>query len=602
MRKLSPEYYLSKEVDENWHELQGMGFLREESRDPILAEFQTLISSTQQGMIYVVSEEILVEFENKTYPTVDTNFYVKGDIPPLFFAQPCKNPLKDRPKIQKEFPDALITEKGYARVFVAYRYPAHLPEGFLYSTFGLAKEIILQWQKMPPQKVLSSFEVSISRKSRIGSVADSAVVSNIEELINLVREGIDILSFYLYFVVHANNKQELQQKSVDLQHTLKSYGIEIECPRFFQSRLYNFEVRFSFSGFNLFSIKKTIADARSMRALFPFIKENFVDDGGVFLGFSGTGDPIVFNPYKRHNYLMLILGETGSGKSMSSKIYLRRLHEKRSIPIYGIDPESEYAPLANYFGSTSVQLKENAPLGLDPIRMNLDRVMVAEILSEVYSIPPQLRPRLRKELFSTTSENMFDFIEKSDKDMKKYLEPILSPPDYYIFSGSPPNTSKPIIFGLRGLRSDHLKILTTSLISVYLGQEMRQSVVFVDEGWLFIRTPRIMHVFENIARRGRKHGLHFIFITQRVEDVASTPEGRTLLEQAATALLLRQEKEGVDAIKNIYKLSDGEMQSLVNASPGEGLLKAENMKISIRVVATSEELRTFSTTPLIAEG
>ncbi|MEM1672567.1 MAG: ATP-binding protein, partial [Archaeoglobaceae archaeon] len=180
-----------------------------------------------------------------------------------------------------------------------------------------------------------------------------------------------------------------------------------------------------------------------------------------------------------------------------------------------------------------------------------------------------------------------------------YLEPILTPPDRLIFEGSPPDTSKPLIFGLRGLRSVNLKILVTSLISVYLGQIMKQSIIFIDEGWLFVKAHRIMYVLEDIARRGRKYGMHFIFITQRVEDVASTPEGRTLLEQAATAFLFRQEKEGVDLIRDIYKLSDGEIQTLVNASPGEGILKAGNTKIGLRIVATQEEMEKFSTTPRV---
>lgn len=588
-----------EEKEAQWYELQGVSFTREESRDAHLSDFQTLISSTDNGMLYVVSEPVIVDFEGKNYHTIDTRFYARGNIPQVFFPRPCENPLRNRPEVLKEYPDYLITEKGYAKMYVAYSFPAYLPEGFLYAVFGTAKEIVILWQKMPTQKVLSTLELSANRKSRIGGLSDSAVVSNIQELINTVREGIDIISFYLFLTVEAPNKPELLRKSSLLQQDLKAYGVEIESPRFYQNALYNFNTKLRVFNVDLFSLKKTITDARSMKAMFPLIKETFTDENGIFLGFSGTGDPVVFNPYKRHNYLLLILGETGSGKSMTAKIYLRRIHEKLSIPIYGVDPESEYVPISQYFGASSISLKEDKPLGLDPIRMQLDRTSISEILSEVYSVPPQMRPRLRKELFATTAENIFDFVNTCDKDMKKYLEPILTPPDRLIFEGTPPDTSKPLIFGLRGLRSVNQKILVTSLISVYLGQIMKQSIVFIDEGWLFVKAHRIMYVLENIARRGRKYGMHFIFITQRVEDVASTPEGRTLLEQAATAFLFRQEKEGVDLIRDIYKLSDGEIQTLVNASPGEGILKAGNTKISLRVVATHEEMEKFSTTPHI---
>jgi hypothetical protein len=63
-------------------------------------------------------------------------------------------------------------------------------------------------------------------------------------------------------------------------------------------------------------------------------------------------------------------------------------------------------------------------------------------------------------------------------------------------------------------------------------------------------------------------------VAKRAEDLARTPQGRTILEQSATVLLLRQEPEGRDACKEIYKLSDPEAEYLVNAPTGSGILKA----------------------------
>lgn len=592
---------LKKERETKWFELQGVSFTREDSRDAPLSDFQTLLSAPR-GELYIVCNELIVEFERNTYRTIDTRFYVSGEIPYVFYAQPCKNPLEERPAIIKEYPDYIITENGYAKTYVAYRFPSHLPEGFLYGVFGLAREIMLTWTKVPNEKILNTLTTSINRKTRIGDASDAAIIANLEELVNRVRAGQDILGFYLYFVVHAPNKASLIDLSNKLQHKLKSFGIEIESPRFFQKNVYNFENRLKVFSLDFFTLKKTFSDTRSMRVLFPLIKETFVDRDGIFIGFSSTGDPIVFNPYNRHNYLMLILGETGSGKSMTTKIYLKRIHEKNSYPIFGVDPENEYINVANYFGSSGVNIHEETPLGLDPLKIGLDRIMTTEILSEVYNVPPQIRPRFRKDFFSSPAKNIFDYIENCDKDLKKYLEPILAPPDRYVFEGNPPDMSRPVIFGLRGLKSNHLKILTTSLISVYFGQSMKQCIIFVDEGWLFTKTPRIMAVFENIARRGRKYGIHFIFVTQRVEDVASKPEGRTLLEQAATTILFRQEKEGADLIKDIYKLSEGELMTLVNASPGEGIFKAGNVKLGLKVVATEKEMEAFSTTPYVARA
>lgn len=597
-----PKIYQLFEGSENWLELQGVSFLREEDRDKPLTDFQALLASAQEGMLYVVCDDVFVEFAGEIYSTLDVRFFLSSASAPDFFSPShCTDPMKLRPEILDEFPDYVVTSSGYAKVYVAHSFPAYLPEGFIYSTFGIAKEIVIKWKKVSPQKVISMVESSVTRKSKMGGVTDSADIQNLTELGNRLKEGLDIFSFYLFFVVHSPSKSELIEKGKKLTEILKSYGVEVSSPSFYQRELYMFRDRLSFLGMSMFSLRKIIADAGSMKALFPLIRETLVDDGGVFLGFSGTGDPIVVNPYRRQNYLMLILGETGSGKSMTAKVYLSRLHAKTKIEVFGVDPENEYIGFAHVFGAKGVKVEEGEKLGLDPLAIDVDRLVVADILSELYAIPQQLRPRLRKELHNFHGRSLFEFVNSCSHELRSYLDPITAPPDSQIFEGKPPELSGAAIFGLRGLRSEHLKLLVTSFVSAYLSQKLvKPSVLFVDEGWLYLKAPRIMGVFENVARRGRKYGLHFVFITQRVEDVASTSEGRTLLEQAATAVLLKQEREGADAIRDIYKLSDAEVLTLVNASPGEGLLKTGNAKISLRVAVTAEEMKKFSTTPAVS--
>lgn len=600
-KKKSAEKLISetkKEVEENkkWYELQGASFLREDERDELLSSFQALLSSMDYGCLYVRCDEVMTEFAGHAFRTPDVRFFLQSEGHPssaLFSPTPCEDPLSSR-QILREYPKHVVTESGLARTYVAYRFPAVLPEGFLYSTFGLASEICLKWFKVSPHKVVTMAESAISRKNA-GGLVEKGVVENLAELVEKVRSGADVFTFYLFFVVYASGEKQLEEKSNELINRLKMYGVEVEAPPFYQQQLYEFKERLG-----PFSLTKTYADGVSMRCLYPLIKENLAEMGGVFIGFSGTGDPVIFDPYRRYNYLMLILGESGSGKSMTAKTYLSRLHAKTGVPIYGIDPESEYVRIAEVFGSVPVNIVEGENLGLDPIAIGMDRAIAAEILGEIYSVPQELRPRLRKELFAARSSNIIDFIEyECSEEIKKYLEPATVPPDSYIFEGTPPDVSRPVIFGMRDLRSEHLKTLASSMIAAHFSSRiMGKCVLFVDEGWLFLKTPRIVQVFENVARRGRKYGLHFLFITQRVEDVALTPEGRTLLEQAATAILLRQEREGVELLKNIYKLSGGEASVLVSALPGEGIFKVENVKMSLKVAVTQDEMEMFSTTPL----
>jgi hypothetical protein len=580
-----------KDQQQTWFEISGESFAVEDTRNDQLSRFQALISSSS-GMIYARSSDVLVEFGNEIFRTVDTRYFSTVGL--YFESTPSENPLESRPQVIEKRPRYLKTSDGLAKVFVAYRFPSVLPEGFLYSVFGLAREVCLRWKHLDPGKFAHKAEQIINRKSG-RSVSDTATAEDLAEIIRQVRAGSDVISFHLFFVVYADSEQELKEVSKSLQSTLKLYGVEVESPPFFQHELFEFRTNLG----PFFTLKNTITTSTSARVFYPFIKETLAEEGGVFLGFSSTGDPVVFDPYRRQNYLMLILGETGSGKSMTAKAFLSRLYARRKSRIFGIDPESEYSKIADCFGAQRVEISEDLKLGLDPLLLGIDKVTVADVLSEVYGVPRELQPRLRKELMNFSGD-ILTFAENCSPELRRYLEPATVPPDSNIYTGKPPEVGKSVIFGMRDARSTHVKILTATLISTYLAQTLNKpAVLFVDEGWLFIKMPKLMSVFESVARRGRKYGLLFLFITQRVEDVASTAEGRTLLEQAATVILLRQEREGVELIKDIYKLSPGEANMLVTARPGEGILKASNIKIGIRVSLTQKEFRQFSTTPQV---
>jgi hypothetical protein len=238
---------------------------------------------------------------------------------------------------------------------------------------------------------------------------------------------------------------------------------------------------------------------------------------------------------------------------MTAKVYLKRLRElNKSILYVGVDPESEYTRMAGLIGAQAVKIYENQHLGLNPIRLlrsdALELGQVADIVSEVYGVPEHLQGVLRRELFMNA-----DFVDTftelattiRDPELSGYLQGAIVPLDSYVYEGEPPPLAGSVVFGLKNVRSKRLKILISALISAHeyntLLTKTGKSVFFVDEAWLFMETPSIVGLFENLARRGKKHGVEFLYITQRAEDLARTPQGRTILEQSATVLLLRQE-------------------------------------------------------------
>ncbi len=604
----------------NWFELDGIAFrfLSFEERDHALKEFQAILGTNNEGIIYIRSEPTVINFQGELIPTIDLRFFVgvPSDSLYAFNARITDNPLKKRPRVKKTHLYKLVLEDNtLAKVFVAYRFPDFLPEGFLYSVFKVASEIFIVWFKEPVSRSLDIIDRAKKRKAGGETTKESKEFENLYELGSRIMAGADLISIYLIFIVKAESEAELKEKSQLLVNELKTYNVEVQDLPVYNRDVYMLEdVVFRF-----FGLEKKYTDTESAKPFFPFISEYLHDDDGIFLGLSGTGKPVVFNIYTKPNYIMVILGASGSGKSTTAKIYLRRMLEKhRDLLLIGIDPESEYVreDARRLIGVDAVNLKEGQKMGLDPIRlMQMDveeQILtvgqIVDILSDIYAIPTQLQGLLKNELYLKVEkrgdvDNIIDFVDSiSDRRLKQYLAGVTSPPDLYIYEGKPPRITGSVVFGMKDIKSNATKVLISALLSAYVYNRLltkaRKSIFFVDEAWIFSETRSILSLFDNIAKRGRKYGCNFVYITQRVEDIAKTSEGRAILEQASTTMIFRHEKESMDVLRDVFKLNPSELNFIVNASVGSCIFKTAGKKIKLKVKPTKEELSAFSTTPV----
>lgn len=593
-----------------WFKLEGVSFtiLSDIERDSVLKEWEALVSSVKSGVILARRRVEKFRYGKHDFIVDYTDFYLglsdslKTSIP--YFRSVEVGP-PPRPEVAglAGVKTLCLSDGSYARVLIAYRYPSTLPESFLYTLFSDVWEVALIFRSVSRPKALSLVESAVKRKSAFASLVEAAhEVEALRELGERVMRGSDLIEFYLLVVIRAPELRVLNEVEERVKTLLKGFGVEVEAPPI-QRELYEFKL----CGL-LACVEKTYTDTASLKPLFFLVDEEMHDDGGVFLGFSGSGSPVMLDLWSKPNLNFVVLGVSGSGKSMSVKLYLKRLRERvEKVTYVGIDPESEYTRVARSFKASPIEIDESQELGLDPIRLlqanYLDISQVSDLLSEVYAIPKKLQGVLRKELFvkSDSVSNIEEFVANlRDPVLSKLLEGAVAPPDIRVFRGAPPKLSSNVVFGLKSLRSKRLKILVSALISTYayntlLTKTPGKSVFFVDEAWLFVETPSILGLFENLARRGRKQGVVFIYVTQRAEDLVRSPQEKTILEQSATALLMRQEPEGRDACKKIYKLSDAEADYLTQAPVGSGILKAGRKRITIQVIPTPEELETFST-------
>jgi ABC-type dipeptide/oligopeptide/nickel transport system ATPase component len=605
-----------------WYVVESSPFqlLAQEDQDRLVKQFTDLLNSVSEAMIYIKNIFDYYEYENTKYPVTITKFYFgtkdKESVPGFFNMREIGDPLKDRPTVTYEYPDkVLLSDGNFAKVLVVYNYPDYLPDGYLYEYYGIVDEIFVLFRQVEQYKAIKM--VSAARLRAESLLSGSRVTPEVEKKVQKLRDLSAVLGgsarlfeVYLYIIIKGKTVDELQVREKMAKDLANTRLLSVEAPKFVQRELY--DLRTSISAFTTFSVDKNFIDSISAGAFYPFISEDLVDENGVFLGISGSNSPIVYNPYARNNYNIVILGETGSGKSMTTKVFLRRLRKKMNIEINGIDPENEYVKdvVAKELNVTPILIKPGQKLGLDLMRFVregfIDATDAAELLADLYYVPQELRPKLRRLFVTSDADTIFQFLDrlreaKAD-DLLKYLDAIESPPDNYVYDGLPIEINGNVVFGIKELRNQRLKVIVSSLLTLLLQKKMLsgRQLLFVDEAWIFSEYPSVLNLLQEVARRGRKYGDIFMYITQRPWDVYNTPEGRTILEQAATAILLRQRAAATEVLQKAFNLSQAEIDYLLNANPGQGIIRAGNYKLSIQILVSQEELQKFGTSPIIS--
>ena len=614
-KEVKPKHQTKREF---WYRLDPGPFelLTDQERDQLEGNFLELLHQLDRGTIIVHSDTQNYVYQNEVYEVQYNKFYLVTD-KELNNLQKTEKLI--RLKIKRIHPDYLELEDGtLAQSAVFYKYPDIAPEGSLYEYFGLG-DIVFKFESLDPVSAAQSVDAARKRLEGLGSNDSFSIrkLQKVRELQALIGGQAKLLKFWIWITYFGKDKAELKEKYIQIKDIARSRLFDVDVPRFYQHVLYNFrtEVNFFFPFMNSIAPKYTDSITASW-ALYPLISEDLLDEDGIFVGFSDSGSPVLLNPYMRNNYNIIILGETGSGKSMTAKILLKRMKEKYGIKIWGIDPENEYVKIAKMLGLKAVVVRKGQVLGLDPFKLSkteteegklLDVEDIAELLADFY-LPDNiaLRNRLRAYVSDyADSSSIFEFLEnmQNDTEIYNYLRAVEAPPDKYIYDGIPPERIENIVFGLKeisGSGATRLKAIITTMLSLVYQKEAldnrEKGYIFIDEAWLFVKYNITMSLLENLARRARKYNKGLLFITQRPFDIAANEAGRTILEQSATVFLLRQKEAGVKTLKEVYNIRDEEGAELIKADPGHGILRTGNYLLRIYVQPSIEESQMFKTT------
>ena len=126
-------------------------------------------------------------------------------------------------------------------------------------------------------------------------------------------------------------------------------------------------------------------------------------------------------------------------------------------------------------------------------------------------------------------------------------------------------------------------------------EKAKKKRIIVDEAWMMLPYPEAVDFLNRMARRARKRNVSLAVISQRFQDFYEKPEAQAVLTSSDTKLFLAQDKSEIQYLKEVFKLSEGESDFLVNCLKGEGLLKVGSDTAIIKIKPTKKEFEFVET-------
>jgi hypothetical protein len=174
---------------------------------------------------------------------------------------------------------------------------------------------------------------------------------------------------------------------------------------------------------------------------------------------------------------------------------------------------------------------------------------------------------------------------------------------YAQFFNNPSNVSLDknfIVFGIRDVE-DELRPMAMFIILRYIWTQVRSSlkrrILLVDEAWWIMQYEDGASFLYGLCKRARKYWLGVSTITQDVSDFMKSSYGRPIITNSSLQFLMKQSPATIGLVQKTFNLTEGEKNTLLESSVGEGVFIAGQKRIAIKVVASYVEDQIITSAP-----
>ena len=349
-----------------------------------------------------------------------------------------------------------------------------------------------------------------------------------------------------------------------------------------------------------------------LSALTPFVVSELYDKGGIFYGINQVSKNVLFGERKLlKNGNGFILGVSGSGKGMYTKLELIQVFFGTSDVIILIDPQNEYRELAEYLGGQFVDFGAQAEHYINPLdtetmkymanrrnflsdKMDLMNGIFSQILEgEIRSEYKTIITRCVMELYEHMDEKGYktptlaDFYQLLSQMDEIWANDLMLNMERFLITGmdmfaKPTNVNihnRLVVFGLGNLGKEQSGIGTLIMLEnirsriAFNAKKGISTRLYIDEFHNLAKDRFSSAYLEKIWREVRKLGGLCTAITQDIADALSSKTVQTMLNNSDFTAFLGQHEAEKEILGNVLGISDALLSYVDNPPPGCGLLK-----------------------------
>lgn len=283
-------------------------------------------------------------------------------------------------KITSKF-NCLKINTTYYKFFTIEDYPVHISPQWLSKYESLANlNYYMSWHTI--NKLNFQKQVTKAINNLATDTTDKLInqhhslQTNFEKIINEVATtNQEIYATNLFFVIKADNKKQLKQTFTQITNQLQLQNFMINELFFEQSTALKQCLQWNQPRPLFYNYHHQEILSTTWFAFWPFAYEKYQDKQGLILGINQQNQShIIFNPdllnQQRINHNIVILGKSGSGKTIAAKKIIKQavLNQNKIIII---DPEQEYRNIVTSLKGDIIDF-QNKNIYINPFEIYFD--------------------------------------------------------------------------------------------------------------------------------------------------------------------------------------------------------------------------------------